>query len=251
MSKNTWCIALFGLLLSFNAMADEMFQYRIQGDVGGFISAAQSPIRAEPIRPLLFPYAYIDYGRAFVRIDTFGIKTLPLGYGHLELVGRIKFDGFQTDGNPLLKGISTRENSFPIGLGSFQLTPIGGFFLYAFRDENCSKGDMYEATYATQFDLGRLTVYPQIGIEHFSKNYTRYFYGVSAFEAANSGYSIYTPMAATNTILSVLLEFPLTGHWISQLYLQRKRLDSTITESPLVGRKYLSSSYITVAFRFE
>ncbi|MEO6976171.1 MAG: MipA/OmpV family protein, partial [Gallionella sp.] len=157
----------------------------------------------------------------------------------------------QTDGNPLLKGISTRENSFPIGLGSFQLTPIGGFFLYAFRDENRSKGNIYEATYATEFNLGKLTLYPQIGIEHFSKNYTRYFYGVSAFEAANSGYPAYTPMEATNTTLSVVLEFPITGNWISQLYLQRKKLDSTITESPLVDKKYLSSSYITVAFRFE
>jgi outer membrane protein len=251
MSTHTWCVALFGILLSFNAFADEVFQYRLQGDVGGFITAAQSPIRADTMRPLLLPYAYIDYGRAFVRIDTFGIKTLPLGYGHLELVGRIKFDGFQTDNNPLLKGIGSRQNSVPVGLGSFQLTPIGGFFLYAFRDENRSKGDMYEATYATEFNLGKLTLYPQIEIEHFSRDYTQYFYGVSAFEAAGSGYSAYKPMAATNTALSVVLEFPLSEGWITQFYLQRKRLDSTISDSPLVDTKYLSNAYVNVAFRYE
>jgi outer membrane protein len=251
MSARTWCVALFGILLSFNAFADGVFQYRLQGDVGGFITTAQSPVRADTIRPLLLPYAYIDYGRAFVRINTFGIKTLPLGYGYLELVGRIKFDGFHAGSRPLLKGIGTRQNSAPVGLGSFQLTPIGGFFLYAFRDENRSKGDIYEATYAAEFNLGKLTLYPQIEFEHFSKGYTQYFYGVSTFEATGSGYSAYKPMAATNTALSVVLEFPLGGGWITQFYLQRKRLDSTISDSPLVDTKYLSNAYVNIAFRYE
>jgi outer membrane protein len=251
MNKNTWGVAAFGILLSANALADEAFQYHLQGDVGGFITAAQSPIRADPIRPLLLPYAYFDYGRAFVRIDTFGIKTLPLEYGNLEVVGRIKFDGYQTGSNPLLKGIRDRQNSAPIGLGSFQLTPIGGFFLYAFRDANRSQGEMYEASYVTQLEMGRLTFYPQIGIEHYSKNYTQYFYGVSALEAASSGYAVYTPMAATNPTLSVILEFPLMKGWITQLYLQRKWLDSTVSNSPLVDRKYLDNGYVTVALRFE
>jgi outer membrane protein len=243
-------ILLMAIFFALDVSAEE-FENRIQGDLGIFINAGQSPIKGDSMSPLPLPYTYFDYGRAFTRIDTFGIKTLPIAYGHLEIVGRIKFDGYKSAGNAELNGINDRQNSIPIGLGTFQLTPIGGFFLYAFHDVNKSKGNLLEATYAAQIKFGESSLYPQVGLEYFSSQYMQYYYGVSAAEAAASGYATYTPGASTKPFFCLMLEVPVTDGWIANFYARRKWLGSAITNSPLVNKKTQDSGFVTVAYRFK
>ena len=45
----------------------------------------------------MLPYLFADYGRFFARVDTFGIKMLPIGNGYLELVGRVSQDGWNAN----------------------------------------------------------------------------------------------------------------------------------------------------------
>ncbi len=224
---------------------------RIQGDVGAAIYATRSPIRGDSNTPLLLPYTYFDYGRFFARIDTFGIKTVPLGYGYLEVAGRIKFDGYKTSANAALRGINERQDSMPIGISSFQLTPIGAFFLYAFRDMNLSHGNMYDVIYAAQIDLGKATLYPQAELEYFSAAYNRYYFGISSAEAAASGYAAYTPGASVIPSLGLMLEVPLGGDWYSSAYLRRRWLGSTVTNSPLVDTGHQDTGFITLSYRYE
>jgi len=249
--KAVLVLLVHGLSHPATSFAVEESQSRIHGDLGGFVNAAQSPVRGGRKRVMLLPYAYFDYGSTYVRLDTFGVKTLPIGYGHLELAGRIKFDGYQTAGNAALQGINDRQNSIPVGLGSFQLTPIGGFFLYAFHDVNRSQGNLYEAVYVAKFALGEAAVYPQIGIELNSGKYNQYYYGVSASESAASGYAAYTPSASTSPLLKVMLEVPLAEGWYANLYLRRKWLGAAIANSPLAGRKNEDNGFVGVAFRFK
>jgi len=245
--RASWLLAVF---FTASSPAAE-FENRIQGDLGIFINAGQSPIKGDSMSPLPLPYTYFDYGRAFTRIDTFGIKTLPLAYGYLEIVGRIKFDGYKSAGNAALNGINDRQNSLPIGLGTFQLTPIGGFFLYAFHDTNRSQGNLLEATYAAQIKLGESALYPQAGLEYFSSKYMQYYYGVSAAEAVASGYAAYTPGASTKPFFCLMVEVPVADGWIANFYARRKWLGAAIASSPLVDRKTQDSGFVTIAFRFK
>ncbi len=223
---------------------------RMQGDLGVALYGNHSPIKGDSNPPFLLPYAYFDYGRLFTRIDTFGIKTVPLGYGYLEIAGRIKFDGFSTH-TAALRGINERKNSMPVGIGSFQLTPIGGFFLNAFFDANLSHGNMYEVIYAAEVDVGKMALYPEAGFEHYSANYTRYYYGVSSAEAAASGYPAYSPGAATTPLLGFVLEMPLRGAWYSNLYVRRRWLGSAISSSPLVASSHQDTWFISVNYRYK
>ncbi len=238
------------IFLSTNALAAEGFTNSLQGDLGLFANVSSSPIRGTANSTTLLPYAYFDYGPIFTRIDTFGIKTLPLGYGHLELVGRIKYDGYQTADNAELRGINDRQNSVPVGLGTFQVTPLGGLFLYALYDANKSHGSIYEAVYVVPIPLGEMTVYPQIGIERYSSDYNRYYYGVSAAESAASGYASYTPEASTKRSFKIMLEAPLGDGWIANFYLQRKWLDSALTNSPLVNTQFEDNGFAALVYRF-
>jgi outer membrane protein len=239
------------LILSANAQASEDFTNSIQGDLGIFANVSSNPIRGVGNSSTVLPYAYFDYGRVFTRIDTFGVKTVPVGYGHLELVGRIKFDGYQTAGIAELNGITDRQNPAPIGIGTFQLTPIGAFFLYAFYDANSSHGNIYEAVYAAKFPLGEMAVYPQLGIEQYSSDYTQYYYGVSAAESVASGYASYTPTASTNRSFRIMFEVPLNYGWFADFYLQRKWLGAAITGSPLVNTQFADNGFAALVYHFK
>jgi outer membrane protein len=222
----------------------------IRGDLGGALYADHSPIRSVGTQELLLPYGFFDYGRFFARLDTLGIKTLPLAYGYLELAGRVKFDGYTT-GNASLHGISERQNSLPLGIGTFQVTPVGAFFVNAFHDFNQSHGNLYEFVYAAEADLGWFVLYPQAGVEYYSDGYTRYYYGVSSAEAAASGYAAYAPGPATIPSLGLVLEISIRGNWYSNLYLRRRWLDSTLTRSPLVDTRFEDTGFVSINYRYK
>lgn len=246
-----WWLMLCVLLALRDAAAEATFPNRLQGDLGGLIFTAPKPIAGATGKATPVPYLFLNYERAFARIDTFGIKTLPLGYGHLELAGRASFDGYDARNTPSLQGLSSRQNSVPLGLGTFQLTPAGALFLYALRDVNQSQGGIFEALYSARLRNDWLTLYPQIRLMHLNPAYTRYYYGVSAHEAASSGHTAYTPAAATNPALKIIAEIPLGGGWRASMQLQREWLHTSIRQSPLVDRAYLDSGFIAAAYRFE
>jgi outer membrane protein len=230
--------------------ADPLPQH-LQGDVGGAIYASRLPIKDQSTSWLPLPYLYCDYGRLFARIDTFGVKTVPVGYGYLEVVGRIRLDGYSTGGKAALRGIESRSDSIPLGIGTFQRTPIGGIFINAFHDLNHSNGNLFEIVYAAAIELGRVTLYPQAGLEYNSADYNNYYYSVSRAEAAASGYSAYTPGASIIPSLTLMTEVHLQGNWYTSLFLRRRWLDGAVTNSPLVNRKFQDNGFWMVSYRFE
>ncbi len=246
----SFALAITLVLFSVTALAEEELPDRIEGDVGGAVYRCNNPVRGEGNTLIAVPYLYFDYGRFFARFDTFGIKTLPLGYGYVEVVGRINLDGFQTN-DSILRGISSRQNSLPLGIGTFQETPIGGFFLNAFYDANQSHGRLYELIYVAEFEFEEdYVVYPMVGIEHFSAGYTRYFYGVSPAEAGRSIYPAYTPAATTTPMLGLVFEVPVVDDWNANIYMLRRWLGPAITHSPLVNTRLQDEAFVSLSYRY-
>ena len=237
-----------GLACAQQAAAE--FTDHIEGDIGVSAVSTRSVVRgtADSVSPL--PYANFDYGRAFVRIDTLGVKTLPVGYGHVELIARVSQDGFKAD-RSALKGIAARSTSVPLGLGSLQVTPVGAVFINGFHDFNRSNGHLAELIYAAQLDLGSVTLYPEIGVEYQSSQYVRYFYGVSLVESKASAYAAYQPGSALNPLLGLLGEVKVTPTWYLNFYLRRRWLDKTISASPLVASAQQDSGLLALSYRFK
>jgi outer membrane protein len=240
---------LCAALLSATADAEE-FNSKIVGDIGlgGYYTG--DIIRGDQHQTSVLPYVDFNYGRMFARIDTFGIKTLPLGYGYVELVGRFSQDGFDTQA-PSLAGLTKRDNSLPIGIGTLQVTPIGGFMLNAFYDVNASRGNIIEAIYGGRVQLPGVKLYPLLGVEYRSQEYVSYYYGVSPQEAANSSYATYRPDGATNSLIALIADITLTDDYHLHLYARRKWLDATIRHSPIVDKSYLDTAYVALSYRFK
>lgn len=195
------------------------------------------------------PYLNADYGPAFARIDTFGIRTLPLGYGSAELLTRVLEDGY-VPATP--RGLlDKRKSSLPLGIGTLQTTPAGAVFINAYRDVAASHGQLVDLMYAAEVDIGPLALYPQAGAEYRSTAYARYYYGLDSREAARAGLPAWRPGAVTNPFVALFMEAKLGGRWYLDANLRRSWFGSGIAASPLVRRHAMETGLVALGYRFE
>ena len=244
------CIAASVLLAGAATAQPAPISYKLTGDVGAAVYGTQSIIRGKNNQTTVLPYLFADYGRFFARVDTFGMKTLPIGNGYLELVGRVSQDGWRANIAPL-GGLTDRKTPLPIGIGTFQQTPYGAFIVNAFVNAGSARGNLLEATYAAEVKWGSLSLYPQLGVERRSAQYTNYLYGVTPAESLASGYAAYNAGASTTPVLGLAADYSLTENWIINMQLRRKWLDSAVTNSPLVVRKTQDVGYVGLSYRFK
>ncbi len=228
----------------------EEFTQKLDGDLGLGGYYTHSIIRGNPDEFSVLPYLDFDYARMFARIDTLGFRTLKLGNGHLALVGRISQDGFNTN-TLMLRGLEKRETPIPLGIGTLQMTPLGAIIINAFHDVRRSNGNLLELIYGGEIDLPRVTFYPLAGAEYQSGEYVRYFYGISAQEAANSHYPTYQPAGAFNQFLGLIADIKLTDEYHLNCHLRRKWLGDAIQHSPIVNQRYQDMGYLSLSYRFK
>lgn len=228
-------------LLHFNAaLAAEA---TLSGDVGMGASWSQSQIRGEHEETSAMPYLNIEYGSAFARIDTYGVKVLPVAYGHIEIMGQYRGDGYN------VVNLGKRQDSLPFGVGTLQITPIGAFDVRVYHDFGKSDGTLLQARYLAELSMGRVTLYPEIGVEYQSRDYTRYYYGTTDADAATLQ-RIYRPGSAVNLFAGIMIETRITQHWYTHLYLRHSVVDESITNSPLVTQKGHNSALLAASYRF-
>ena len=242
-------LALAAFFASHPAAAQTAFPDHYVGDLGGAAYLKTGVVRGQDNSTLLLPYVYGDYGRFFGRIDTFGVKTLAIGWGHLELVGRVNTEGFRTD-TAALQGLSERRNPVPLGVGTFQRTPIGGVFLYAMHDVT-SGGLLAEATWGSKLETAWANFYPLISLEYRSSAYVNYLYGVTAGESAASGYAAYSPGASVVPLVGLAASIPIAGAWALQLQFRYRWFDSAITNSPIVSARTQQTGNIAITYEFK
>ena len=223
-------LVLATLLIAAAARADDAPHY--VGDLGLGVERTQASAPGASARTWTLPYAYGDLGRLFVREDTFGVKTLPIGWGALELVGRVSTEGTDADG----PGLAHRTNPRPVGLGTFQETPWGGVFVDAFVD-TVSGGTLLEASYAAELPVGPLTLYPQAGVTRRSARYDAHLYDVRA--------------ASTTPVLQVSGELPFADAWVLLAHAQWEPFDDAVRASPRVDARSRASALVALAWRFK
>jgi len=221
---------------------------QISGDIGGAIYQTSGLYKNASGTTSTLPYLYAENEHVFSRVDTFGVKLIPMGEGHLEIVARYSLEGYNPGHQSQPLNIAQRNNPQPIGIGTFQTYEWGALFFYAFKDL-VSNGDAQEITYAAEFKLGPMTFYPQIGLERRSKSYVTHLYGVTKSESLTSGFSVYAPSASINSALGLAAEVSLSNHWVAIYQYKMRKLDAAISGSPLVGAHNQVMQFIAFAYR--
>lgn len=223
----------------------------IVGDVGVAIYTSNMHIGTEGTQSLLLPYAFFDYQRFFARIDEVGIKTVKMGYGYFEVIGKIDLNSYQVK-SPMNGASINRSDPIPLGFGTYQETPIGGFFVNAYHDFGKSKGALYELLYFAELEtFQNIVVYPEVGIERQSNQYANYYYGINSGESNLTGYSTYNAPATNNLIAGFMVEIPVVDNWYVNLYGRRKWLGNGINNSPVMNRSFQDNIFAALAYRFK
>ena len=219
------------------------------GDVGGMVSTFGATVKGAERSTTVLPYVYGDWGPLYARVDTLGVKTLPVGNGHLELAARISTEGFKAS-KTAYPAAGDRSSPLPMGVGTFQRTALGGLFAYAMHDPQ-SGGQFAELNWATKFDVGNVKLYPQLGVQYRSADYVRHLYGVDAAQSQATGLSIYRPGASFTPMASVQATVPLSGPWSVQLVTRYRRLDDAVAHSPLVNRSSQVSGLAALTYTLK
>ncbi|QWD72383.1 MipA/OmpV family protein [Polynucleobacter sp. UB-Raua-W9] len=223
----------------------------IVGDIGAAVYTSNLRIGTEGTQSLALPYAFFDYQRFFVRIDEVGIKTVKMGYGYLEVIGKINLDSYKVK-SPFNGTSINRSDPIPLGIGSFQETPIGGFFVNAYHDFGKSKGALYEFLYFAELETyQKIIVYPQVGVERQSSQYANYYYGINPGESQLTGYSAYSAPATNNLLAGLMVEIPVVDNWYVNLYGKRKWMGNGVNNSPVMNRSFQDNLFVALAYRFK
>ena len=224
---------------------------RVIGDVGAAIYTSNLNIGTEGTQSLALPYAFLDYERFFVRIDEVGIKTFKLGYGYLEVIGKVNLDSYKIK-SPYNNNSINNSDPIPLGFGTLQETPVGSIFLNAYHDFGKSKGALYELLYFAELEtVKKIILYPQLGIERQSSQFANYYYGLNQGQASSLGYSTYTASATNNLLAGVLVEVPIVDNWYLNIYAKRKWMGSGINNSPVMNKSFQDNVFAAIAYRFR
>jgi len=230
------------------AQAQTTFSDYFVGEAGGMLVGTQPLVQGASGTVSAMPYVYGDWGRFYARVDTLGVKTLPLGEGHLELAVRVSTEGLKARKTDF-PWVGDRSAPVPVGLGTFQRTALGGVFAYVFHDTT-SGGQLLELTWAGKVALGTTTLYPQLGVEHRTAAYVQHLYGVSAAQSS-AGLPAYQAVASTVLVLSLHATVPLQGPWALQLQTRYRAWDSTVRNSPMVDRSSQMSGYAALTYSWN
>ena len=222
--------ALAMSLTTNDALADDA--PRFVGDIGLGIERTQASAPGARARTRALPYAYGDRGPLFVREDTFGAKLVPVGWGSLEVVGRVSTEGADADG----PGLAHRTNPRPVGLGTFQETPWGGVFADAFVD-TVSGGTLLEASYAIEVPMGPATFYPQAGVTRRGARYDAHLYDVHA--------------ASTTPVLQLSAELPVAANRVLLAHAQVEPFTHAERASARVDARSRAAAFVALAWRFR
>lgn len=233
------------LLVAAQAAAPDRFV----GDIGGMGLTSNAIVKGASSSSAVLPYVYGDWGRFYARVDTLGVKVLPVGAGHLELAMRVSTEGIDAN-KTAYPDAGDRSSPLPIGVGTFQRTALGGLFAYAMHDSR-SGGQFGEFNWAGQLDLGAVKLYPQLGVQYRSASLVRHLYGISTAQALATGLTAYQPGASFTPMATLQATVPLQGPWALQLQTRYRWLDDAVTDSPLVKRNHQVSGFAALTYTLK
>jgi len=221
------------------------------GDIGAAIYTSNLHIGTEGTQSLALPYAYFDYQRFFTRIDEVGIKTFKIGYGYLELIGKVSLDSYKIK-SPYNGYSINKSDPIPLGIGTMQETPLGAIFINAYKDFGKSKGALFELLYFGEIEtFNKIVIYPQVGVERQSAKFANYYYGLSSAEASATGYSPFSAPATTNPMVGMMVEIPVVDNWYVNVYAKRKWMGNGINNSPVMTKSFQDNIFAALAYRFK
>lgn len=218
--------------------------------LGAGVGVAESPYKGYGSKVDPLPIVSFDDKWVHVFGTTIDVKVGSWYGVSAALRGKFSLgDGYKQSDTPILNGMQDRNgNAFWYGPALAWRTAFGT--LSADYLVGGNKGEQASVDYRKSFDFGDVTLTPHVGVDWLSAKYVDYYYGVLASEAT-AGRPAYAGKATWNTTLGASVDYTLTRHQTVLLDVGVSHLGSGITDSPLVGKRFIPEVKLGYLYRFK
>ncbi|WP_240324711.1 MipA/OmpV family protein [Trinickia diaoshuihuensis] len=218
--------------------------------LGAGVGVAESPYKGYGAKVDPLPLVYFDDKWVHVFGTTIDVKV-GNWYGlSVSLRGQFSLgDGYKQSDAPILNGMDDRNGSaFWYGPALACRTAFGT--LSADYLVGGNKGERASVDYRKPFEFGKVSLTPHAGVQWLSAKYVDYYYGVLPSEAL-AGRPAYTGRATWNASLGASVDYALTPHQSILLDVGVSRLGGGVTDSPLVGKRFIPEVKAGYIYRFK
>lgn len=157
-------------------------------------------------------------------------------------------DGYKQSDAPILNGMQNRNGAFWYGPALSWHTAFGtlsGDFL-----AGGNKGEMASIDLRKSFEYGNFSIEPHVGAEWLGSKYVDYYYGVRPSEV-RAGRPAYSGKSTYDMSVGARVDYQFTRHQIVILDVGASHLGSGITDSPLVGKRFIPQARIGYLYQFN
>jgi outer membrane protein len=217
--------------------------------LGVGVSASGSPYSGYGARFQPFPLVSFDNQWVQLRGATADLKIRQWNGFSLALRGMYALgEGYDGSDAPILNGMEDRHGAFWYGPALSWHTALGtisGDYLLS-----GNKGERASLTYSKSFAFQSYSITPHAGFDWLSDKYVDYYYGVRPDEA-RPGRSAYSGGAAWNTSIGTRMDYKLTPHQNILFDVGVTHLGGGITDSPLIGKRFVPDVRIGYNYQFK
>ncbi|MGB1239098.1 MAG: MipA/OmpV family protein, partial [Pseudomonadales bacterium] len=145
------------------------------------------------------------------------------------------FSGERSDSDDAgVKALGDVDSGVNLTTGGEMFTPVGLLSASISRDVSGEHdGISASLEWAVPFEYEALTLLPNAQISWASKDLVNHYYGVSAKQAAKSGFAQYSASSTTTYSVGVNAEYQLSDHWVLMGGLSYTQYGSAVADSPL------------------
>ena len=157
-------------------------------------------------------------------------------------------DGYKQSDAPILNGMQDRNGAFWYGPALAWRTAWGtlsGDFL-----AGGNKGEQASIDFGKSFDYGNFSFEPHVGAKWLSSKYVDYYYGVRSSEVRGDR-PLYTGRSTYDVSIGTRVDYKFTRHQSVIVDVGIEHLGSGITNSPLVGKRYIPQAKIGYLYQFN
>lgn len=195
---------------------------------------------------------YVTYHGERLNIDLAAVSYTLFKSAEIQISmeGELRFDGYDPKDSPALAGMEKRKSSFDAGIGVARAGPWGVMKLIILGDiTGTHEGYEARAQYEVPYMVNRLLIAPAVGVSWLDDALVDYYYGVRLDEATSTR-SQYSGGSTKNAYVHLSLGYIISDSMELLAGLKLVRLGENIEASPIVDKKYETSAFSAVQYKF-
>lgn len=218
--------------------------------LGAAVGIEPSPYKGDSARITPIPLFYVDNKWISAYATTLDLKIGQWDGITFALRGRVGIlEGYKGSDAPILNGMENRTSitfwygpalGWHTGFGTLSASYlIGG-----------NKGQQATLEFRKAFESGKWTIEPHADLRWLNDKYVDYYYGVTQPEA-RAGRPAYEGKSTLNATIGTRVAYQIAQQQSVSLDLLVTHLGSGISDSPLVGRRFIPAARLGYLYQFK